>query len=107
MDALKLHRHPGLEPGPIHPPQGRRQTTSARATAEWIPAQGRDDEGGVSATPLHLIVMVGLGPTIHEFACNRLSAARRNSWMPGPSPGMTNGVLMKSQYKKAGDLCRR
>jgi hypothetical protein len=47
-----------------------------------------------SATPN--IVMVVLGTTIHEFACNHADLAHRNSWMVGPSPTMTEERVDRS-----------
>src|SRR5947208_2528022 len=41
-----------------------------------------------STRPQHL-VMPGLGPGIHEFRWSSWEYSC-NSWMPGPSPGMTN-----------------
>src|SRR5262245_20822722 len=45
---------------------------------------------------VHLTVVVGLGPTIHDFASREGSdcgaaalPGLRSSWMPGPRPGMT------------------
>jgi hypothetical protein len=39
-------------------------------------------------------VMVGLGPTIHEFPSAVMSRDKANSWMVVPSTTMTFGVEM-------------
>jgi hypothetical protein len=36
------------------------------------------------------IVMVGLGPIIHEFLSASVTLPQANSWMPVPSTGMTS-----------------
>src|SRR5579885_2382591 len=93
-------RIPWIRPPTLtRPHKGGGKLFISRVTVPFLvsspPAFGRPalDETALSA------IMVGLGPTIHESAgCrSRLlqvqSASRRlvrrNSWMPGPRPGMT------------------
>ena len=42
---------------------------------------------------IHLVVMAGLVPAIHEL----LETACRFPWMPGTRPGMTAKLIMNSE----------